>query len=66
MWSAMEFEEAIRRYRRKLVEDDKVFRLWPPPPSPRLSHCDRKNTWYLRDDQGKLIARVNESGVYLP
>ncbi len=66
MWSAIEFEDAARLYRRKVAEADTLFRLSPSLPSPRLSHCDRKNTWHLRDDQGRLIARVNQGGVYLP
>ncbi len=61
----MEFEDAARLYRRKMAEGETLFRLSPLMPSPRLSHCDRKNTWYLRDDQGRLIARVNQSGVHL-
>jgi hypothetical protein len=61
---AMEFEEAARLYRRKMTEGDRLFRLGPPPPSAALSHQDDK-AWYLRDTEGRLIARVSSSGVRL-
>jgi hypothetical protein len=59
----MEYEEATRIYRR-MMGADPLFRLSPPAPSPRLSYRDDE-IWYLRDDEGKLIARVSRSGVRL-
>jgi hypothetical protein len=64
MWSMMEYEDATRLYRKKLTESDRLFRLAPPMPSPALSHRSDE-TWYLRDDAGRLIARVSASGVRL-
>ena len=64
MWSVMEFEEATRLYRKKMTDADRFFRLAPPMPSPVLSHRDDE-TWFLRDGDGRLIARVGPSGVRL-
>ncbi len=64
MWSVMEFEEATSLYRKKLSDGDRLFRLAPPCPSLVLSHRNDE-TWFLRDDDGKLIARVSPSGVRL-
>lgn len=60
----MEYEDATRIYRRKLTESDLFFHLAPPTPSPALSHR-HDETWYLRDDSGRLIARVSRTGVRL-
>jgi hypothetical protein len=65
MRSIMEYEEATRLYRQKMVGSDPLFRLSPPLPSPALSHHDDE-TWYLRDAEGRLIARVNWRGLHLP
>jgi hypothetical protein len=65
MWSGMEYDEATRIYRQKVRDADRLFRLAPPMPSPALSHRDDE-TWYLRDAEGKLIARVSPTGVHLP
>ena len=62
---AMEYEDATRIYRKKLTESDRLFRLVPPMPSPALSHREDE-TWYLRDESGRLIARVSPLGVRLP
>jgi hypothetical protein len=36
-------------------------------PNPCLSHRDaEREIWYLRDDHGKLIARISRAGVYFP
>ncbi len=64
MRSMMEYEDATRLYRRKLTESDLLFRLAPPMPSPALSHRSDE-TWYLRGEDGRLIARVSPSGVRL-
>ena len=60
----LEYEDATRLYRKKLTESDRLFRLAPPMPSPALSHRDDE-TWYLRDEDGRLIARVSAAGVRL-
>ena len=60
----MEYEEATHIYRRKLLGADPLFRLTPPRPSAALSHF-ADNTWYLFDDDGRLIARVSRAGVRL-
>lgn len=65
MWSAMEYEDAMRLYRKKMADGGGLFRLAAPLPSPALSHRDEE-TWYLRDGDGRLIARVSPSGVRLP
>jgi hypothetical protein len=64
MWSVMEYEEATNLYRKKMTDGDRLFRLAPPMPSPVLSHRDDE-TWFLRDNDGRLIARVSPSGVRL-
>jgi hypothetical protein len=64
MWSVMEYEEATNLYRKKMTDSDRLFRLAPPMPSPVLSHRDDE-TWFLRDRDGRLIARVSPSGVRL-
>lgn len=64
MWSVMEYEEATNLYRKKMTDGDRLFRLAPPMPSPALSHRDDE-TWFLRDSDGRLIARVSPSGVRL-
>jgi hypothetical protein len=64
MWSVMEYEEATSLYRKKMTDCDRLFRLAPPMPSPVLSHRDDE-TWFLRDGDGRLIARVSPSGVRL-
>lgn len=67
MHSMMEYEEATRIYRDKMLECETLFRLPPPMPSPCLSYRDAaREIWYLRDDDGKLIARISRAGVYLP
>ncbi len=60
----MEYEDAMHVYRRRLVDADPLFRLTPRRPSAALSHRD-DDTWYLRDDDGKLIARIGRGGVQL-
>ena len=60
----MEYEEATTLYRKKMTDCDRLFRLVPPMPSPALSHRDDE-TWFLRDGDGRLIARVGPSGVRL-
>jgi hypothetical protein len=60
----MEYEEATHLYRRSLAQADQLFHLPPPLPSAALSHCD-DDTWYLRGDDGRLIARVSRLGVRL-
>ena len=64
MRTTMEYEEAAHIYRRKLLGGDPLFRLTPPRPSAALSRCD-DDTWYLCDDDGRLIARVSRAGVRL-
>lgn len=64
MHAVLEYEDATRLYRKKMTESDRLFRLAPPRPSAALSHCD-DDTWYLRDDSGRLIARVSRAGVQL-
>ena len=64
MSSVMEFEEATSLYRKKLTDGDRLFRLAPPSPSLVLSHRNDE-TWFLRDGDGRLIARVTPSGVRL-
>lgn len=64
MGSMMEYEDATRLYRKKLTENDRMFRLAPPMPSPALSHRNDE-IWYLRDEAGRLIARVGPAGVRL-
>jgi hypothetical protein len=64
MWSVMEYEEATSLYRKKVTDSDRLFRLAPPMPSPVLSHRDDE-TWFLRDGDGRLIARVGPLGVRL-
>jgi hypothetical protein len=61
----MEYEEATHLYKCKLREGERLFRLSPPMPSPALSHRDDE-TWYLCNEDGRLIARVNRTGVRLP
>jgi hypothetical protein len=58
----MEYEEATHLYRRTLARGDDLFRLTPPLPSAALSHRD-DDTWYLRSEDGRLIARVSRAGV---
>lgn len=66
MWrDRMEYEEATRLYRRKLSGADALFRIAPPLASAALSSQDDE-TWYLRDAEGRLVARVSRSGVRLP
>jgi hypothetical protein len=65
MRGVMEFEEATGIYRRTLRERDSLYRLTPPLPSPALSHYDEE-FWYLRDGEGRLIARVGRLGIVLP
>jgi len=60
----LEYDEAIRLYKKKLFGADPLFRLRPPLPSAGLSHCDEE-TWYLRDQDGRLLARVSREGVHL-
>ncbi|HXY98542.1 MAG TPA: hypothetical protein VEI03_00990 [Stellaceae bacterium] len=60
----LEYEDAARLYRRKMTEGNGLFRLAPPRPSAALSHRDDE-TWYLRDDDGRLITRVSRAGVQL-
>ncbi len=64
MQARFEYEDATRLYRKKVTESDRLFRLAPLRPSAALSHCDDE-TWYLCDDGGRLIARVNRGGVLL-
>lgn len=64
MQRLFEYEDATRLYRKKMTEDDRLFRLAPPLPSAALSHCDDE-TWCLCDDGGRLIARVNRGRVQL-
>ncbi len=64
MHSLFEYEDATRLYRKKMTESDRLFRIAPPHPSAALSHREDE-TWYLRDDAGRLIARVSRSGVQL-
>ena len=64
MRSVMEFEDAMQVYKRKMLGSDPVFRLSPPLPSAAQSHCEDE-TWYLRDEEGKLIARVTRTSVRL-
>ena len=65
MWrEIMEYEEAACLYRRKLCGADPLFRLAPAMPSAALSHRDDE-TWYLRDAEGRLMARVSRAGVRL-
>lgn len=64
MRSVMEFEEAMQVYTRKVLGVDPVFHLSPRLPSAAQSHCEDE-TWYLRDEEGKLIARVTRAGVRL-
>jgi hypothetical protein len=61
---SMEYDEATRLYRGALTPDP-LFRIAPPLPSAALSHCVDE-TWYLRDAEGRLIARVSRLGVSLP
>ena len=58
----MEYEEATHLYRRSLERADDIFHLTPPLPSAALSYRDDE-TWYLRGDDGRLIARVSRAGV---
>jgi hypothetical protein len=60
----MEYEDATNLYRKKMSDGDRLFRLAPPMPSPVLSHRD-DDIWFLRDGDGRLIARVSPSGVRL-
>ncbi|HWG80381.1 MAG TPA: hypothetical protein VN681_11435 [Stellaceae bacterium] len=60
----MEYEDATRLYRKKLCDGDPLFRLMPPMPSAARSSRDDE-TWYLRDADGRLIARVSATGVRL-
>jgi len=65
MWAKrMEYEDATRLYRRKMTDADALFRIAPPLPSAALSYRDDE-TWYLRDVEGRLIARVTGSRVRL-
>lgn len=64
MQAPFEYEDATHLYRKKMTESDRLFRLAPLRPSAALSHCDDA-TWYLRDDAGRLIARVRRAGVEL-
>lgn len=64
MRSVMEFEDAMQLYKQKLTGSDPVFRLSPPRPSASQSHR-QDETWYLRDEEGRLIARVSRLGVRL-
>jgi hypothetical protein len=65
MWAKrMEYEEATRLYRRKVTDADALFRIAPALPSAALSYQDDE-TWYLRDTEGRLIARVTGSRVRL-
>jgi hypothetical protein len=58
----MEYEEATHLYRRTVAGGDDVFHLTPARPSAALSYRD-EDTWYLRGEDGRLIARVNRLGV---
>ncbi|HEV2548534.1 MAG TPA: hypothetical protein VGU20_14435 [Stellaceae bacterium] len=58
----MEYEEATHLYRRTLAHGDDLFHLTPPRPSAALSYQD-EDTWYLRGEDGRLIARVSRAGV---
>ena len=60
----MEYEEATHLYRRTVAREDDLFHLTPARPSVALSHCN-DDTWYLRGDDGRLIARVSRLGVRL-
>jgi hypothetical protein len=61
----MEYKEATNRYRKKMTDGDRLFRLAPPMPSRVLSRRDDE-TWFLRDSDGRLIARVSPSGCASP
>lgn len=58
----MEYEEATNLYRRRMARGDDLFHLTPARPSAALSHRD-EDTWYLRGEDGRLIARVSRAGV---
>jgi hypothetical protein len=58
----MEYEEATHLYRRTIAGADDLFHLTPARPSAALSHRD-EDTWYLRGEDGRLIARVSRTGV---
>jgi hypothetical protein len=58
----MEYEEATHLYRRTVTKTDQLFHLPPPLPSAALSHCN-EDIWYLRGEDGRLIARVSRQGV---
>jgi hypothetical protein len=64
MWSVMEYEDATNLYRKTVIDSDRLFRLAPPMPSPALSHRNAE-TWFLRDGDGRLIARVSPGNVRL-
>jgi hypothetical protein len=58
----MEYEEATHLYRRTVTRGDDLFHLAPARPSAALSYRD-EDTWYLRGEDGRLIARVSRAGV---
>ena len=62
MGAAMEYDEAAHLYRSRLSAADPLFRLPPRRPSAALSYRDDR-AWYLRDDEGRLIARVGRAGI---
>jgi len=64
MQALFEYEDAARLYRKMMTEGDWFFRLAPPRPSAALSYRDDE-VWYLRDESGRLIARVSRAGVQL-
>jgi hypothetical protein len=64
MQALFEYEDATRLYRKKMTEGHGLFRLAPPHPSAALSFRDDE-VWYLRDESGRLIARVSRAGVQL-
>jgi hypothetical protein len=58
----MEYEEATHLYRRTIAGADDLFHLTPARPSAALSYRD-EDIWYLRAEDGRLIARVSRAGV---
>ena len=64
MGPGIEYEEAMRLYRKKLTEGAGLFRPAAPTPSAALSHRQAE-TWFLLDQEGRLLARVGPGGVRL-
>jgi hypothetical protein len=58
----MKFKDATAAYAKKAVRNRRKLNGILAKPSPSKSHLTR-GTWYLRDRQSEMVARVSRRGV---